>query len=385
MTHRTLLCLAALSLPLAASAQVAVSSNDGKTTIVDGVNTVPPMPQPDMVSVLDLSVMPPRVIGEVAVPGGWSAPPQSVAVTPDGSLALVTSGARLDPANPSRTVFNDTLTVIDLTATPPAAIATLKTGARAAGVSINAAGTLALVANRAAGTLSVFTIAGRSVTPAGTVDLDAPGSDPSLPVFAPDGRSAYVTRNGDHRVSILAVEGSTVTYTGRDISSNLRPYSIDLTPDGAFAVVGNIGNGPTGGVDTVSLIDLRPPLPRVVDAVVVGLIPEGLAVSPDGQHVAVCIQNGSNLSPRSPLFSTYGLMRIYRIDAARLAQVAEARIGRWCQGVAWSGDGRGVIVQAALDHEIQAFAFDGARLDSRGAVRVTGAPTGLRTPAARPR
>ena len=46
-------------------------------------------------------------------------------------------------------------------------IATLQAGKGAAGVAINKAGTLALVANRSEGTVSVFTISGTTVTAAG--------------------------------------------------------------------------------------------------------------------------------------------------------------------------------------------------------------------------
>src|SRR5689334_15351222 len=129
---------------MVAEAQIAVSSNDNKAVWVDGVNTVPPNPKPDTVTIIDLGVTPPRIIGELEVPGGWSAPPQSVAVTPDESIALVASGAKLDPADPKRTVFNNVLSVVDLTARPARVINTLQTGNRAAGVSINRAGTLAL-------------------------------------------------------------------------------------------------------------------------------------------------------------------------------------------------------------------------------------------------
>src|SRR5262245_37446842 len=108
----------------ALSAQIAVSSNDNKAVWVNGVNTVPKDPKPDTVTILDLSASPARVIAELNVPGGWSAPPQSVAVTPDESIALVASGAKLDQADPTRTVFNDVLTVIDLQARPPRVLST---------------------------------------------------------------------------------------------------------------------------------------------------------------------------------------------------------------------------------------------------------------------
>ena len=84
-----LLVLILLALASPAAAQIAVSSNDNKAVLIDGVNTVPANPKPDTVSIINLNVSPPRVIAELNVPGGWSAPPQSVAVAPDESIALV--------------------------------------------------------------------------------------------------------------------------------------------------------------------------------------------------------------------------------------------------------------------------------------------------------
>ena len=373
------IALAALARPPAGFAQIAVSSNDNKAVLVDGVNTVPPNPRPDTVSILDLGVTPPRIIAELAAPGGWSAPPQSVAVTPDESLALVASSAKVDPADPKRTVFNDVLSVIDLKASPPAVIATLQTGRRAAGVSINRAGTLALVGNRAEGTVSVFTINGRTVTPAGKVDLGAPESEPSLPVFTPDGRTALVTLNNGHRIAVLSIDGTKVEYTKRDISANLRPYGLEITPDGAVAIAANIGNGPTGGSDTLTVIDLKATPPRAVGGVFVGLIPEGIGLSPDGRFLAAALQNGSNLPKASPFFHEFGLLKIFSVTGTRLTEVAETRVGRWCQGVAWNRSGTTVVIQCAADNAIQVFGFDGRALTAKGSIATSGSPTGIRT------
>ena len=376
---RILLSAALLSwLGGTAFAQIAVSSNDNKVRHVNGVNTVV-AGVPDTATIVDLGAMPPRVIGEVRVPGGWSAPPQSVAITPDESLALVASSTAIDPSDSSKTIQNDVVSVVDLRATPPAVIATLRTGARASGVSINKQGTLALVANRGEGTVSVLTIAGRAVAVAGKVDLRARDSQPSLPVFAPDGRTAYVTRNGDHRVSVLSVSGSTVTYTGTDISANLNPYSLEITPDGAVGVTGNIGNGPTGGADTLSVLDLRSSPPRLVNTVSVGLIPEGVAMSPDGRYVAAVVMNGSNLARTSPFFNDFGLLRLYRREGTTLTHVADARTGHWCQGAVWNRAATAIVVQCGVEHELQAFGFDGRSLTPSGRVPVSGSPTGIRT------
>ncbi len=375
----TAMVSAAVLLSSLAEAQLAVSSNDNKVRNVEGINTVVRNAPPDTVSVIDLGASPPRIVGEVKAPGSWASPPQSVAVSPDETIALVTASTRIDPSDTATTVPDDTVTVIDLKSSPPAILATLHAGRGPSGISINPAGTMALVANRNEGTVSVFAIDGRTVTPAGKVDLGDPNCTPSLPVFTPDGKRAFVTRNGDHKLSVLAIDGTHVEYTKRDVSVNLRPYGIQIAPKGDFAFIANIGNGPTGGADTITVVDIAADPPRAIDSVSVGLIPEGIALSPDGRYLGVMIMNGSNLASTSPYFRDYGLLKIMRVSGPKLTPVAEARIGHWCEGVAWSRDQRTVAVQCMNEKEIQIFHFDGKALRSRAAIKVNGGPAGIRT------
>src|SRR4030088_2735570 len=152
----------------ASNAEIAVSANDGKMVLEDGVATVRKEPLPDSVSIIDLSDASPRIVAELPAPASVVGPPSSVAVAPDESFALVTGAMKLDPADPAKAIPDDKLTVIDLKSSPPKILATLQAGAGAAGVSINRAATPALVANRSEGVVPVFTISGNTLTPAGT-------------------------------------------------------------------------------------------------------------------------------------------------------------------------------------------------------------------------
>ncbi len=352
--------------------------------LVDGVNTPVPNPQPDTVTILDIGTSPPKVLGELRAPTSIVGPPHSVAIAPDQSIALVTASTKIDPSNPKATLPDNKLTVIDLKASPPVVLSTLEAGRGAAGVSINRAGTLALVANRSEGTVSVFRIAGKTVTPAGKVDLGAPDSLPSQVMFAADGRTALVSRNaaGDNRISLLTIDtnngGASVKYTNRDFFVGLQPYGMDITPAGDLAVVANIGAGATGGVDVVSLIDLAANPPRAIDQIAVGPTPEGVAISPNGRYVAVTVMNGTNASKASPFFHDFGLLKILELNGRRLTAVTEARIGHWCQGAAWTRDSRTVLAQCVVEKEIQVFSFDGRNLKPAGAVKINGGPAGIR-------
>jgi DNA-binding beta-propeller fold protein YncE len=369
---------ALLSLSSAAGAQLALSANDGKAVLVDGVNVVPANPAPDSVTLIDLNATPPKAVGEVAVPASVVGPPSSVAIARDESFALVTSATKLDPNDPKKLVPDDRLTVIDLKASPPKVLAQLQAGRGAAGVSINRAGTLALVANRAEGTVSVFSIAGNALTPVAKVDLGNDKSGPSHVAFAPDGKTALVTRDGDHKISVLSIDGSKVEYSKRDISAGLRPYGLDIHPNGKVAVVANIGTG-SGDADTVSLIDLEARPARVVHTLTVGQTPEGITMSPDGAYAAVSVMNGSNKPKASPFFNDYGLVKVLGVKGKELAPLTEAKVGHWCQGLAWSKGNRILLVQCMVEKEILAFSFDGKELKPAGSIKVNAGPAGIRT------
>jgi DNA-binding beta-propeller fold protein YncE len=362
----------------AANAEIVVSANDGKMVLENGVATVRKEPLPDTVSIIDLSGSAPRIVAELPAPASVVGPPASVAIAPDESFALVTGAMKVDPADPTKAIADDKLTVIDLKSAPPKILATLQAGAGAAGVSINRAATLALVANRNEGTVSVFTISGNALTPAGKIALGDAKSGPSHAIFSRDGATALVTRDGDSRISVLSVDGAKIEYTKRDLYSALRPYQIDTTGNGDVAVVGNVGMG-AGDADSISLIDMRAKPIRVATTVSVGQTPEALKMSPDGAYVAVNVVNGTNKPKTSPFFNDFGLLKIYRITGTDLVPVTEAKIGHWCQGIAWSKDSKTVLVQCMVESEIAAFAFDGKTLTKSAPIAMKVSPAGIRT------
>lgn len=357
-------------------AQIAVSANDNKAVMNDGVVSVPAGPRPDTLTILDLGATPPKVVGTLNAPNSVVGPPSSVAVASDASIAVVTSAMKVDPADAKRTIPDNRVSVVDLKATPPAVVQTVEAGAGAAGVAINRAGSLVLVANRSEGSVSAFTVSGKRLAPAGKIQLGAANSGPSAVAFAPDGKTALVTRDGDHKISVLSIDGNKVEHAKRDMNAGLRPYPLGITSDGKYAVAGNIGIG-DGDADTVSLIDLQLKPPRVIETVTVGTTPEGLSIAPDGIHVAVTVMNGSNKPKASPYHGEYGLVRVLRIVQGKLLPIADAKVGRWCQGAAWSKDSRTLLVQCMIEKEIMVFGFDGKELKAGQAIKVDGGPAGI--------
>lgn len=368
----------AVLLAAPATAEIVISANDGKQILVDGKQVVPAHPAPDSISIIDLDHGVPRLVQTLGVATSVIGPPRCIAITPDGGFAIVTAARRIARGDPTSIEPDDLVTLVDLHARPARVAAILHAGAGASGVAIDPSGRHALIANRAAGTVSLFAIGDGTMTLLTTLSLGDATASPAQPIFFANGTRALVTRDGDHRISVLAIEGDTIRLLPRALAAGLRPYAIDTTGQRRFAVVGNIGGGGTD-MDTVSLIDLAPAQPRVVDTVAVGLTPEGLKMSPDGRFVAVNVNNGSNSAPGSPTFSDHGELQVWRIDSGRLHRVASARVGGWGQGIAWSKDGRTILVQTMLDKGIAAFRFDGKTLRASKRLEMPAGPAAIAT------
>ncbi len=374
-----LVTLAALALgPGAASAgHLIVSANDGKYPNVDGVYRVAdPMP-PDTLTILDARSFPPRAIAEIETNHSVIGPPMGVALTPDEKLALVSCPMKSDPADRTKLVSHTELQVVDLEASPPRVIARLAMPSRPCGLSVNRAGTLALVAHPDDGSVSVLTISGKTVALGSTLRLGDAKSVVSHVAMSPDGAWALATKRGEGKVAVLTVEGTRVEYTKQDITVGFGPYGLDISRDGRIAAVANLGLGVDA--DTVTLIDMTLRPIRAVEHVTVGIGPEGLALSADGKWLAVALQNGTNRPKNHPARSEQGRLVLFSLRGARATKVAEAPTGRNTQGVTFTPDGGYLYVQNYVEQELAVFRVTGAGLEDTGTrIKVRGYPASIR-------
>lgn len=135
-----------------------------------------------------------------------------------------------------------------------------------------------------------------------------------------------------------------------------------------------------GGSLGVSLVDLAAKPARVVDTFTVGQTPEGILFSPDGKLLAVGIMNGSNRAKDSPFFNDGGRLLLYRVEGLSLKKVAEAKIGHWSQGIAFSADGRHVFAQNMVEKNVMVFRWENGQLSDTGhRIPVKGGSVAMRT------
>lgn len=363
-------CLA-LSLATApAWAQIAVSSNDHKVTQENGVTKNVVNPPADSITIIDLGVLPVKVIGTIDnVPGSVVGPPLSVAITPDESLALVASSSKLDPADPTKLVPDDRVTVIDLKNRK--ILDTLKTGAGAAGISITKDGKRAYVSNRMAGSISILGIDGNKVTLIKTIPVVAAEALLSHIALTPDGKMGVVTRNGDGKVAVVKLGDDGLAVVGTlDVAP--RPYAAAVTPDGKTAVVASLGDPKANGMLTVIDLTSVPPGKIIGTADIGHEALEGMMMSSDGKWIAGVAHGGSTRPKDAPQYKANGMVVLYKLDGTKLTKVSEAPIGAWSQGASFSKDGKTVVVGNMIQKNMQVFKNDDGKLTDTGQTIPTG-------------
>ena len=344
------------------------------------------LPGKDTVSIIDIrDRAKPRIVANLPIENSIVGPPTNLAITPDGRLALVASSINVvKDGDNLKNVPDNKLYVIDLTVSPPTVVATLQLGKQPSGMAINHGGNLALVANRADNTVSVLSIAGKTVSVVDTVALapaDAPSQQLSAVAITPDGKRALVAKAGTNRVALLDINGTKVAYKGYDMITGVFPYNVQITADGKLGLVNNNGafGAADGQVDTVAVIDMALNPPRVVDQVVVGDAPEGLAVSPVGGYAVSLLTNGAGNVPIDAFFHhDHSIAVLLRTDGKKVRKVSETAIGKLAEGIAFSPDGRFVYIANDLDSDLTVLRLKGNKLVPAGSLKLPGHPASMR-------
>jgi len=366
-----------------ASGQILIVGNDEKQGFDENAKPIFNEPGKDTLSIIDISKPEmPRIAATIPLVNSVVGPPTNLAIHPSGEFALVANSLepitqgwahRLDPDNK---VF-----LVDLKATPPKIIGTISVGKQPSGVAISPKGDLALVTNRADGTISVLSIRGKDVLVADTVTVGTGTDSVSAVAITPDGKRALAVKSAANKVALLSIDGQKVVYDKTDLPAGIFPYNVAVTPDGKLALTADNGFGGSsdGNVDTVSVIDLEASPPRVIDHVTIGDAPEGLAISPKGDLAVAIELRGSNMPKTSSFYHAGGAVTALKIDGKKVTRVGEVTVGALPEGVAFSPDGSYLYVGNFIDGDMSVLKVDGTTLTDTGQrLKLPGHPASMR-------
>ena len=308
--------------------------------------------------------------GRVLAEARAGSAPFCVALARDGKSAVVTNR------------LADNITLFSVTPGSLQAEATIAVGDEPRGIALSADGRTAYVALAGESALAFVSL------PRRRVEMRLPvGEEPWHVGLSPDGRRLAVGGARSQDVSLVDVGTRAIVGTVKLRGHNVR--HIAISPDGAWAYVPNIAE--RGRPATRENIDMgwvvgnrlsRVPLPEEGPREAIALDPrgkavgdvDGVAVSPDGQSLAVtCGGTHELLLLRQPLpFVAFGgpgdhiepdVLR----DEKRFRRV---RLGGRPLGVAFTPDGRTVVVANYLSNSLETIDFESG--EAKGKVPLGG-------------
>jgi DNA-binding beta-propeller fold protein YncE len=369
----------AMSTGAARAEPLMIVGNDEKLLWDDNGKAVLSPAGKDSVLIVDLADPEnPKIVADLPLKNSIAGPPVNLAIDPTASVALIADSVDVvKDGEVLKLAPTDIVHIVDLKAKPPKLAGTVKVGRQPSGLSFSPSGDLALVTNRADKSISVLSVKGTDVKVIDTIDM---GGVVTHAVFTPDGKRALAVKFADHKVSLLDVNGDKVTYTKRDLPTGPWPYNIVVVPGGKIALTTDNGdNGASdGSIDTVSVVDLEANPPRIIDRVVVGDGPEGIAVSPKGDVAVAAILAGSN-NKNAYFHKRNGTLDVLKIDGKKVTKVGEVEVGGLPEGVVFTPDGKYVLVGNYLDRDISILKVDGTKITDTGKrFKLSGHPASMR-------
>jgi DNA-binding beta-propeller fold protein YncE len=292
-------------------------------------------------------------------------PPVNVAIDPSGTVALVADS--IDVTKDGDTLKqgpDNKIYVIDMKANPPKLASTITGGKQPSGLSFSPDGKMALVANRADNSIGVLSVNGTDVK---IIDTVAMPDSVAHVAFTPDGKRALVARFPAHKISVLDIAGDKVTYSKIDLPTGQWPYNVAVTPDGKIALTSDNGGAGSsdGSVDTTSVIDLEAKPPRIIDRVVVGDGPEGLAISPKGDLAVSVILRGSNMK-NAFFHEKNGSVSVLKIDGKKVTKIADIEVGGLPEAAMFTPDGKYILVGNYLTKDFSILKVDDGKVSDTG-------------------
>jgi len=381
--HRALAAVALLCGPSllgsAAAKPFMIVGLDEKVSWDDDGKTVLAPAGKDQVLIVDLAnPEDPKIIASLPLKNSVVGPPVNVDIDPTGTVALVADSVDVTKDGEAfKQVPDNKIYVIDLKASPPKLVNTITGGKQPSGLSFSPDGKMALVANRADNSVSVLSVNGTDVKITDTVSL--PDSVAHV-VFTPDGKHALAVRFPAHKVSVLDIAGDKVTYGKIDLPTGQWPYNAVVTPNGKIALTSDNGGAGSsdGSVDTTSVIDLEATPPRIIDRVVVGDGPEGLAMSPKGDLAAAAILRGSNMK-KAFYYQKTGSISVLRIDGKKVTKTQDIEVGGLPEAIMFTPDGKYLLAGNYITQDFSILKVTGTRVRDTGKrFKVPGHPASAR-------
>ncbi|MCK1420267.1 YncE family protein, partial [Bradyrhizobium sp. CW12] len=118
--------------------------------------------------------------------------------------------------------------------------------------------------------------------------------------------------------------------------------------------------------------------PRIIDRVVVGDGPEGLAISPKGDVAVAVILRGSNMK-NAYFYEKNGSISVLKIDGKKVSKTADIEVGGLPEAAVFTPDGKYLLIGNYLTQDFSILKVDGSNITDTGKrFQVPGHPASAR-------
>lgn len=318
---------------------------------------------------------------EVGVSNSVTSPPEVLAVSPDGRYAYVVErmGQRSPGDRHMRALApGGRVTAVELDAPSGARVASeIELGSPPESIDLRPDGRMIAVVSNVGGRnwLHLVQVDAGALGTAYSFDLADLGmaADTNAPsplavsgvYWHPDGNALAITAYTHHRILFLRVAGSDalprVTSWGGPVATGKDPFVGRFTPDGRHFISLDWGRNLAAGtleerlpitpsrLSVIRLASSEAPdaMHRRVGGIETDLSSEGIAISPDGDLVAVISMRGTVLPPASKRHTTTGSVVLFRFDRREgtLRRMGAREVaGILPEGAAFDRRGRSLLV-----------------------------------------
>ncbi|OAM89411.1 lactonase family protein [Termitidicoccus mucosus] len=250
----------------------------------------------------------PRVATVADIPASLTGAPVSIALHPGRPLVIVTSAMRqVVDAGKAKQEPDNRVSLLRLEDGVLTRIAALEVGSQPSGVSFSPDGSLAYVANRNEGSVSVIEVSENAMKERARVTLAAKEASLAHMQLSPNGTRALATLNNTNEILFMTIDPQGVPVVTQRIKAGKGPYAARFSPDGRVAVVAHIWS------DEVVFFSVGGGGLHETGRVKTARIPEGIDISRDGEWLAVnCLGGFGVVDTAHPEFGKTG--RVYLLQ-----------------------------------------------------------------------
>lgn len=117
----------------------------------------------------------------------------------------------------------------------------------------------------------------------------------------------------------------------------------------------------------------------MIDRVVVGDAPEGLAISPTGEIAVAMLLNGNDGPKNAWFYHRNGRVAVLKLDGKKVTKVGEVEVRGLPEGAVFGPDGKYLYVGNFLDSDVSILKVEGAKVTDTGKrLQLPGHPASMR-------